>query len=67
MNFPLDNPFYRFLYWLINTPTVGGIVAMFIMGGLVTAFVVALLWVVNGAKADEPESYTYPTSTLIEH
>jgi len=67
MNFPLENPIYRFLYWLINTPTIGGIVALLILGTLTTAFVWALLWVINGAKADEPESYAYPTSSLIGH
>ena len=60
MNFPLDNPFYRFLYWLINTPTVGGVFALVILGGLASVFVVTLVWVVNGAKADEPEILYLP-------
>jgi hypothetical protein len=67
MNFPLENPFFRFLYWLINTPTIGGVFAILIIGMLVTTFAVVLYWVVSGAKADEVESYSYPTSSLIEH
>ena len=67
MNFPLDNPLFRFLYWLINTPTIGGVVALLILGSLITTFVFALIWVVNGAKADEPDSYAFPTTTLIGH
>ena len=67
MNFPLDNPLYRFLYWLINTPSVGGIFAFLVLGGLVSIFVVALVWVLNGSRAAESETYTYPTSSLIDH
>ena len=67
MNFPMENPLFRFLYWLINTPTIGGVVAVLIIGGLLATFAITLFWVAQGAKADEAESYTYPTSSLIGH
>lgn len=67
MNFPMENPLLRFLYWLINTPTVGGAIVILIIVGLVTAFSLTLLWVTRGAAADESESYTYPTSSLLDH
>jgi hypothetical protein len=38
-----------------------------IVTGLLTTFALTLLWIANGAKADEPESFSFPTSSLIDH
>ena len=67
MNFPLEYPLFRFLYWLINTAGVGGIAVLLIGAGLLTAYLLALGWVGRGAKADEAEVYAFPTSTLLGH
>lgn len=67
MNFPMEYPFFRFIYWLLNTSGMGGLAVTLLIGGLVTAFALVLLWVVRGAQADEPEQYSYPTSSLLEH
>ena len=67
MNFPMENPLFQFLYWLINTAGVGGIIVLLIGGGALTAYLLTLRWIVRGAGADEVEVYTFPTSTLLKH
>lgn len=67
MNFPMDNPFFEFLFWLVNTPGVGGI-AVGLIGLLsVSVYAGAIFWIARGADADESETYAYPTPTLLEH
>ncbi len=67
MNFPMDNPFFQFLFWLLNTPGVGGI-AVGLIGLLsVSIYAGSLFWIARGADADETETYAYPTPTLLEH
>jgi hypothetical protein len=66
MNFP-DEPFFRFVHWLIDTPTIGGVIVLSISGGIFIIFLLTLDWIVLGAQADEDETYTYPTPTLIGH
>lgn len=65
MNFPLEVPILRAIYWMLNTPGVGGVFAVLLIGGLVSAFSLALSWIVRGARQDE-DVYAYPTSTLLE-
>ena len=67
MNFPMELPVFRFIYWLLNTPGIGGLVVVLFIGGLVTTYLMVLRWVVMGARADESDQYPYPTSTLIGH
>ena len=66
MNFPLENPLFRLLYWLINTAGIGGVIILVIAGGLVTTFILVMLWVTAGSYVDEPDIYTYPTHSLLE-
>lgn len=67
MNFPMDFPLFRFLYWLINTAGVGGITVLLVGGGSLTVYFLTLRWIARGAKADEVEVYAFPTSTLLDH
>ena len=67
MNFPMEYPLFRFLYWLINTPGVGGIAAILLgLGSTLSAFL-TLRWIRQGAEVAELETYTYPTPTLLGH
>ena len=66
MNFP-DNPLFRLLYWIINTPGIGGITVLLVGGGSVTMYLLTLRWISRGSQADEPDVYTFPTSTLLGH
>lgn len=66
MNFP-DTPFFHVVYWILNTAGVGGVASILLAGSLFLGFFLAIRWVVMGAKADENEVYSYPTSSLIEH
>lgn len=67
MNFPLEYPFYQLLYWLVNTVGVGGIAAALVGGGSILAYGLTLLWIRRGGDADDPETYSYPTPTLVGH
>ena len=67
MNFPLDNPIFQFLYWLVNTPSLGGLAVGLIVLISVSAYGAALRWIARGAQANEPEEYAYPTPALHEH
>ena len=64
MNFPLDYPIFRFFYWLVNTPGVGGIVAGLVGGGSVLAYALTLRWIHAGAQAGDGDTYAYPTPAL---
>lgn len=67
MNFPLEYPLFRFLYWLINTPGLGGFVAILLGLGSTVSALLALRWIRQGAEVAEAETYTYPTPTLLGH
>ena len=67
MNFPMEDPIFRFIYWLLNTAGIGGISVLLLIGGLVSTFALVLRWVTRGAQADEPEQYAFPTPTLVKH
>jgi hypothetical protein len=64
MNFPMENPIFQFLYFLVDTPGLGGIAVALVGGGSLTAYFFVLRWIRNGGKADETETYTYPTPAL---
>jgi hypothetical protein len=66
MNFP-DEPFFRFVYWIINTPSIGGLVVVLASGAMLISALVILYWVMRGAQADESDVYVYPTETLLGH
>jgi hypothetical protein len=63
MNFP-ETALFDFLYTLINTPSIGGIVVALLGGGIVLSVGLTLRWIVRGGQADEPEVYAYPTPAL---
>ena len=67
MNFPLEYPFFRFLFWFINTAGIGGLFILLLSGGLATAFLLTVRWVVMGSRKDEPAQFVYPTPTLLGH
>jgi hypothetical protein len=64
MNFPMDQPFYQFLYWLMNTPGVGGLIVVIEAALIAVAVGFSLRWIKRGAGADESETYAYPTPAL---
>ena len=64
MNFP-ETPFFEWLYWLLNTPGLGGIIV-----GLLALFILVMVfftlrWIARGADADEKSEYAYPTPALL--
>lgn len=66
MNFP-NSPLFDFLYWLINTAGNGGVAVGIIAGLSIISYGLTLRWIVRGAQADEKETYSYPTSSLLGH
>lgn len=67
MNFPMDYPFFQFVYWLLNTPGLGGIAVSLLAGAILLTFAKTLLWISQGGQAEEREVYSYPTVGLHEH
>lgn len=67
MNFPLEYPLFEFLYWMINTAGLGGLIAIVLGGGSLTAYLLTLRWVKRGAEAEEVQTYAYPTPALLDH
>lgn len=66
MNFP-DEPFFRFVHWLIDTPSLGGLVVLIISSTMLIIFSLTLYWIMRGAEADEEDVYLFPTPTLLGH
>jgi hypothetical protein len=66
MNFP-ETALISFLYAVINTPAVGGIVVGILTGGIVLTVGITLRWIILGGQTDELEVYAYPTSALHSH
>lgn len=67
MNFPMDNPVYSALYWLLNTPGVGGITFVLLATFTLTICSRALIWITQGAQSPETETYAYPTPALLHN
>lgn len=67
MNFPMDEPFFRAVYWLMNTPGLGGIVVTSIVFIILLSVGLTLRWIVLGARAKETATYSYPTPALHHH
>jgi hypothetical protein len=67
MNIAPDLPILRFIYWLINTPGLGGVFLGAIVITCLGGILAGLRWIVRGGQADEPITYAYPTSALLDH
>lgn len=65
-NFP-DSPLFEFVYWLINTPGLGGIMASMVGGGILLVVGATLRWISKGGQAPETEEFAYPTPALHSH
>ena len=65
MTFPMAQPIFQFFYWLVNTPGLGGIVLLILTTGTVLAAILTLRWISDGRQAKEPETYSFPTSSLL--
>ena len=64
MSMPPD-PILHSIYWLINTPGLGGLSVAAIILSCLGIFAAVLRWIAAGARADEPSTYAYPTSALL--
>jgi hypothetical protein len=67
VNFPADNPIFNFLYWLVDTPGLGGLAVGGIVSACLVTFGCTLRWLARGARPDDPEVYAYPTPALHDH
>ncbi len=67
MSLPMDNGIFAFLYWLVNTPGLGGLAVIAIVMICLGSFAAALRWIVLGGEADENTVYAYPTPALHDH
>ncbi len=67
MHAPPDTTAIRLLFWLLNTPGVGGAAVMGIAGTCALCCVATLRCIARGSKTGETATYSYPTSTLLEH
>jgi hypothetical protein len=64
MNFPLEYSVFRFFYWVVNTPGLGGIAVSLVGGGSLLAYGLTLRWIRKAAEVPEAECYAYPTPAL---
>jgi len=68
MNWPMDQPFFQAVYFLVNTAGIGGIAVGLIATFSIVAYALTLRSVVKESDAPEREEYAYPTPTLThEH
>lgn len=64
MNFPMQEPFYQFLYWLANTPGLGGLAVSLLAVVSIAGILLALRWIAVAKNLPETETYSYPTPAL---
>lgn len=67
MNFPMEYPLFQFVYWLLNTPGLGGIAVALVGGGSILVYSVAIRWIAAKGKSRENERFAYPTPSLHAH
>ena len=67
MNFPMNEPFFQFIYWLLNTPGLGGVAVGSIVLIIVLIVALTLRWIARGADTAEQITYSYPTPALHHH
>ena len=58
------NPILHLIYWLINTPGLGGLSVAAIILACLGSFAATLRWIAAGAHADETPTYAFPTPAL---
>ncbi len=66
MSFP-DTALIKFMYWLINTPGLGGIAVGMFGVSIISIVALTLRWIIRGGNEDEIETYSYPTTALHNH
>jgi len=66
MNFPMQSPVYQFLYWLVNTPSVGSAIVGLVILGAVGLYALSLRNIVT-ARSQDGDAYAYPTPALHHH
>ena len=66
MNFPMEYPIFKFFYWLVNTPGIGGVLALLAGSGSILSYSLVLRWITR-PDPDEREIYSYPTPALHDH
>lgn len=64
MNLAPDTPILRFIYWLVNSPGLGGMAVSAIVLTCLASFAAALRWIVAGGRVADPVTYAYPTPAL---
>ena len=64
MNIPMNYPLFQFLYWLLNTTGIGGLVVIALGGGSLLIYAFLIKWIVGGSQAKEQAVYPYPTPIL---
>jgi hypothetical protein len=67
MSFEPGGQVFNTIYWLFNTPGIGGLAVVALIGGCLAVCGAALRWIAAGAAADDPATYAYPTSALFHH
>lgn len=60
MNFPLQYPLFQFFYWLVNTPSVGGVIVILVGGACTTGAFLLLRWISLAAKSEASEAFSFP-------
>lgn len=66
MRFP-ESSLFDFIYWVINTPGLGGIAVALLGIGIVVSVGLTLRWISKAGDLEETETYAYPTSSLLDH
>ncbi len=60
MGFPIQYPIFQFLYWLVNTTSVGGVFVGILVTGMLLAYIRTLGWIRGRERSGEPEGLPYP-------
>ena len=67
MNFPMENELMQILYWLVNTPGLGGLISILLGGGSILTYALMLRWIIQGGNVREDDIYLYPTPSFHKH
>jgi len=67
MNFPMENPVFQFFYWMVNTPGVGGVLALLVGTCSILGYTLTLRWIVRERGERDETVYSFPTPALHQH